>query len=262
MPYTLRFYVHLFFAVVDIAWLSNVSLQVDWLEVSVKTFVQWAVCYMSLTVTGISGAAGFTPVPVNCSMVQSSAVTNLDQRIEVAAAGFSVLPPQGKNWCAKSMASLGLSFLKAPVIVTVSKQSPSPDELFTVALQAVRFTGFAVGFPDFGFNTESPEHLKVAVDEMISTHIFFQFMTGINSSERRYQLVDSHSEVDRSLGASCVRFDAKCVPPVVILDRGGLCGFFLLSHGSRNNKGAASRCWWTSLVKAMSAGDFSERFVK
>ena len=78
-----------------------------------------------------------------------------------------------------------------------------------MVLQAVRFTGLAVGLPDFGFNTESPEYLKGAVDEMISTHIFSQFAGGIISAERRYQLVESHSLVDSSLDASCVRFDAK-----------------------------------------------------
>ena len=61
----------------------------------------------------------------------------------------------------------------------------------------------------FGFNTESPEQLKVAVDQMISMHIFSQFTGGISSAERRYQLLASHSSVDRSLDANCVRFDAK-----------------------------------------------------
>ena len=78
-----------------------------------------------------------------------------------------------------------------------------------MVLQAVRFTGLAVDLPDFGFNTESPEQLKVAVDQMISMHIFSQFIGGISSAERRYQLLESHSAVDRSLDASCVRFDAK-----------------------------------------------------
>ena len=75
--------------------------------------------------------------------------------------------------------------------------------------EAARFTGLAVGLPDFGFNTESPEQLKVAVDQMISMHIFSQFVGGISSAERRYQLLESHSSVDRSLDANCVRFDAK-----------------------------------------------------
>jgi hypothetical protein len=29
-----------------------------------------------------------------------------------------------------------------------------------------------VSFPDFGFNIGSPDQLKIAVDQMISTHIF------------------------------------------------------------------------------------------
>jgi ATP-dependent DNA ligase len=49
--------------------------------------------------------------------------------------------------------------------------------------------------------------LKVAVDQMISTHIFSQFTAGISAAERRYQLIKSHSAVDRSLDARCVRFD-------------------------------------------------------
>ena len=174
-----------------------------------KTYVHWAVCSLYLTVAAFCGAAGFTPIPFNCSMCESSLVTNLDQRIEVSASGFSVLPPQGENWCVKSLASQGLSFLKAPVSVAVFGQPSSPDELFPAVLQAVRFTGLAVGLPDFGFNTESPEQLKIAVDEMISMHIFSQFVGGISSAERRYQLLESHSLVDRSFDASCVRFDAK-----------------------------------------------------
>lgn len=174
-----------------------------------KTYVQWAVGSLYLTVAAFCGAAGFTPVPFNCSMAHGSLVTNLDQRIEVTATGFSVLPPQGENWCVKSLASQGLSFLKAPVSVAVFGQPSSPDELFPAVLQAIRFTGLAVGLPDFGFNIESPEQVKFAVDEMISMHVFSQFVGGISSAERRYQMLESHSQVDWSFGASCVRFDAK-----------------------------------------------------
>jgi len=174
-----------------------------------KTYVRWAVCSLYLTVAAFCSAAGFTPVPLNCSVLDSSLVTNVDKRIEVSAPGFSVLPPQGENWCVKSLASQGLSFLKAPVSGAIFGQSPSPDEFFQLSLTAIRFTGLAVDLPDFGFNTESPEQLKVAVDQMISMHIFSQFMGGISSAERHYQLLESHSLVDRSFGASCVRFDAK-----------------------------------------------------
>ena len=174
-----------------------------------RTYVRWAVCSLYVAVAAFCGAASFTPVPFNCSMLDSSPITNLNQRIEVSASGFSVLPPQGENWCVKSLASQGLSFVKAPVSGAIFGHSPSPDELFQLSLTAIRFTGLAVDLPDFGFNTESPEQLKVAVDQMISMHIFSQFTGGTSSAERRYQLLESHSAVDRSLDASCVRFDAK-----------------------------------------------------
>jgi hypothetical protein len=174
-----------------------------------KTCVQWAVGSLYLTVAAFCGAAGFTPVPFNCGTLQSSALTNLDQRIEVLPAGFSVLPPQGENWCVKSLASQELSFLKAPVSVAVFGQPSSPDELFPAVIQVIRFTGLAVGLPDFGFNIESPEQVKFAVDEMISMHVFSQFVGGISSAERRYHRLESHSQLDGSFGASCVRFDAK-----------------------------------------------------
>lgn len=93
--------------------------------------------------------------------------------------------------------------------VAVFGQPSSPNELFPALIQVTRFTGLAVGLPDFGFNIESPEQVKFAVDEIINMHVFSQFVGGISSAERRYQLLESHSQVDGSFGASCVRFDAK-----------------------------------------------------
>jgi len=174
-----------------------------------KPYLRWAVCSLYLTVAALCGAASFTPVPITCGQLGSSAITNLNQRMEVSVSGFSVLPPQGENWCVKSLASRELSFVKAPVSMPVFGGPSSPDELLPMALRAVRFTGLAVSFPDFGFNIESPDQLKIAVDQMISTHIFSQFTAGISTAERRYQLIESQSAVDRSLDASCVRFDAK-----------------------------------------------------
>src|SRR5262249_3581683 len=79
-----------------------------------RIYVRWAICSLYLTVAAFCDAAVFTPVPINCTMLDSSLVADLDKRIEVSASGFSVLPPQGENWCVKSMASKGLSFLKTP----------------------------------------------------------------------------------------------------------------------------------------------------
>ena len=124
------------------------------------------------------------------------------------------------------MAAKGLSFLKVPGSVAVFGQPRSPDDLLPAVLQAVRFTGVAVGLPDFGFETGSPEQLKIAVDQMIRIHVFSQFVGGLSSAERHYELLESHSILDTSLDANCVRFDAKveargyhkALPGIVVLN--------------------------------------------
>jgi hypothetical protein len=191
-----------------------------------RRYIRWIFSSLYLIIPSLCGAAVFTPIPFNCSVFDSSLVTNLDKRIEVSASGFSVLPPQGENWCVKSMAAKGLSFLKVPGSVAVFGEPRSPDDLLPAALQAARFTGVAVGLPDFGFKTESPEQLKVAVDQMINIHIFSQFVGGISSAERQYELLESHSILDTSFDANCVRFDAKveargfhkALPGIVVLN--------------------------------------------
>ncbi|HET8917492.1 MAG TPA: hypothetical protein VFN58_05565 [Candidatus Binatia bacterium] len=107
------------------------------------------------------------------------------------------------------MASPGFTFFKHPVNVEIPAQPPTPNDLFQVVLQTVRFMGVAVALPDFGTHYPSPDQLKVVVDELIGNHFFSQVVGGIGSAERRFQLVESHSAVDGSFGASCVRFDAK-----------------------------------------------------
>ena len=114
---------------------------------------------------------------------------------------------------------------------------------------------------DFGFNTKSPEQLKLAVDQMISTHIFSQFIAGITSAERHYRLLESHSEMDSSLGASCVRFDAKVearglnlAPPGVVV----VLGFIdnrLCAHPRPVS--SEKRLIWISIVEAYREGDQS-----
>jgi len=155
---------------------------------------------------GFCSAADSISIPLDCKGLQASGAGQ--QRIEVPASGFSVIPPQGENWCVRSMAS-GVTFLKHSASVEILAQPPAPNDLFQVALQAVRFTGMALALPEFGTEHPSPKQLKVVVDELISNHFFSQVVGGISSAERRFRLVDSHSAVDSSFSASCVRFDAK-----------------------------------------------------
>jgi len=119
----------------------------------------------------------------------------------------------------------GFFFFRHPASVEILAQPPSPNDLFQVMLQTVRFVGMALALPEFGTEHPSPDQLKVVVDELISNHFFSQVVGGISSAERRFQLVESHSAVDRSVGASCVRFDAKVAeegaflaPPDVVIN--------------------------------------------
>jgi len=165
------------------------------------------VCGLCLVLARFSSAADFISIPLNCKGLQASEAGQ--QRIQVSDSGFSVLPPQGENWCVRSMASQGFTFFKHPANVEISTQPPTPNDLFQVVLQTVRFMGIAVALPEFGTHHPSPDQLKVVVDDLISNHFFSQVVGGISSAERHFQLVDSHSATDGSLGASCVRFDAN-----------------------------------------------------
>jgi hypothetical protein len=172
-----------------------------------RRYVCWLVCALCLVFARFSSAADFISIPLDCKGLQASEAG--PQRIQVADSGFSVLPPQGENWCVRSMASKGFTFSKHPSSVEIPAPLPTPNDLFQVVLQTVRFMGIAVALPDFGTRYPSPDQLKVVVDELIGNHFFSQVVGGISSAERHFQLVDSHSATDGSLGASCVRFDAK-----------------------------------------------------
>src|SRR5262245_2820506 len=164
-------------------------------------------CGLCLVLARFSSAADSTSIPLDCKGLQASEAGQ--QRIQVADSGFSVLPPQGENWCVRSMASKGFTFSKHPASVEISAQPLTPNDLFQVVLQTVRFMGIAVALPEFGTHHPSPQQLKVVVDDLIANHFFSQVVGGISSAERHFQLLDSHSAMDGSLGASCVRFDAK-----------------------------------------------------
>jgi hypothetical protein len=170
-----------------------------------RKYVCALVCGLCLLFAGLCRAADSISIPLDCKGLQGSAVGK--QRIEAPVSGFSVLPPRGENWCVSQMAS-GFFFFKHPARVEIPAQPPSPDNLFQVILQTVRFMGMALALPEFGTAHPSPEQLKAVVNELISNHFFAQVVGGISSGERRFQLVESRSVIDRSYGASCVRFDA------------------------------------------------------
>jgi hypothetical protein len=222
----------------------------------VKTHACWLVCGLCLALAGICSAADSISIPLNCKGLQASGAGQ--QRIEVAAAGFSVIPPQGENWCVRSTAS-GFTFFKHPASVEIPAQPPTPDDLFQVVLQTVRFMGIAVALPEFGTHHPSPDQLKVVVDELISNHFFSQVVGGISSAERRFQLVESDSTVDGSLGASCVRFDAKVAEQGAYLAPSGvviILHFFnnlVCAHPQPTS--ATSSLVWIGFVEVYREGD-------
>jgi hypothetical protein len=188
----------------------------------VRRYICGVVCGLCLVFAGFCSAADSISIPLDCRGLKASAVGQ--QRIDVPVSGFSVLPPEGENWCVSPMAS-GFFFFKHPASVELLAQPPSDSDLFQVVLQTVRFMGMALALPEFGTEHPSPDQLKVVVDELISHHFFSQVVGGVSSAERRFQLVKSHSAIERSYGASCVRFDAKVAeqgaylaPPDVVMN--------------------------------------------
>jgi hypothetical protein len=159
------------------------------------------------------------------------------------------------------MASQGFTFFKHPASVEIPARPPSPNDLFQVVLQTVKFMGLAVTLPAFGTEHPSPKQLKVVVDELISNHFFSQVVGGISSAERRFQLVESDSAVDGSLGASCVRFDAKVAelgaflaPPDVAIN---LNFFKNLVCAHPQPTSAKSSLVWIGFVEVYREGDQS-----
>jgi hypothetical protein len=77
-----------------------------------KRYVPWLVCGLCLVLAGFCSAADSVSIPLDCKGLQASGAG--EQRIQVADSRFSVLPPQGENWCVRSMASQGVHFLQTP----------------------------------------------------------------------------------------------------------------------------------------------------
>ena len=223
------------------------------------THVCWMLCGLCLLLASLSSAADFISIPLDCKGLQASEAGQ--QRIQVADSGFSVLPPQGENWCVRSMASQGFTFSKHPASVEISAQPPTPNDLFQVVLQTVRFMGIAVALPEFGTHHPSPQQLKVVVDDLITNHFFSQVVGGISSAERHFQLVDSRSTTDGSFGASCVRFDAKVeelgayLAPADVVINLNFVSNFVCAHPQPTS--ANSSLVWIGFIEAYREGDQS-----
>src|SRR6267142_1385313 len=101
-------------------------------ERKMKTHLNCAVFTLCLSLAVCCEAADSTPITINCDTLQSSPVTNLEQRIEIAAPGFSILPPRGELGCYRLMSSQGVSFFKIP---QSRKAFDGPPSLETAVLR-------------------------------------------------------------------------------------------------------------------------------
>lgn len=142
-----------------------------------KTHLNCAVFTLCLSLAVCCEAADSTPI--NCDTLQSSPVTNLEQRIEIAASGFSVLPPRGELWCYRLMSSQGVSFFK---ILQLRKAFDGPPSLETAVLRLSGAMAMSLkGLWDFG-NPQSPDELKSLVSVLINEHLFSQISAGVLSA--------------------------------------------------------------------------------
>jgi hypothetical protein len=172
-----------------------------------KTYLNFVVYSLCFTVAVCCDAADFEPITVNCDTLRSTAVTNLDQRLEIGVQGFSVLPPQGEHWCYRSMVS-GVSFFKVHKSENGFERPPSHAELAALHM----FGAIAMslgGFGKFGTKIQTPDELKTLVDRLISEHLFSQILGGVLSAEHRFQLLESNVAINSSLEAICVRFATR-----------------------------------------------------
>jgi hypothetical protein len=137
-----------------------------------------------------------------------SSVAKLEQRIEIIAHGFSVLPPQGERWCYRLLASSGVSFFKIPKLEWPSERPPSLEEFVAGRL----FSAIAVslkGLRDVDGQIQHPDDLKALVDSLIREQVFSQFTTGLSSVDHRFRLLESNLTSETYAGAICARFDAR-----------------------------------------------------
>jgi hypothetical protein len=233
--------------------------EINYGSCDMRKYICGVVCGLCLVVAGFSSAADTQTIPLDCKGLQASEAGL--QRIQETDSGFSVLPPQGENWCVRSMASQGFTFFKHPPSVEISTQPPTPNDLFQVVLQTVRFMGIAVALPEFGTHHPSPQQLKVVIDDLIANHFFSQVVGGISSAERHFQLVDSNSAKDGSFGASCVHFDAKVeelgayLAPADVVINLNFVGNLVCAHPQPTS--ANSSLVWIGFIEVYREGDQS-----
>jgi hypothetical protein len=220
-----------------------------------KPDLRWAIYFLCFTVAVCCDAAESAPITLNCETLQTSAVTDLGQRVEIVAHGFSILPPQGQGWCYRAMASAGGSFFKVPKFEKGFASLSSPDQIAALHVFSTIALSLA-GLRDFGAKIKSPEELESVVNLLITEHLFSQIINGVQSAEHRFRLLESNIVSDTSLGALCVKFNAKVeergnvqAPGLIFLSN--LAGNVVCLHPTATN----SDLIWIGFVERYVQGD-------
>jgi hypothetical protein len=166
-----------------------------------------AISFLCLTIASSGFTADLMTARRECVKLQGLAVDKLEQRFEISAHGFSVLPPQGERWCYRLLKTSGVSFFKIPTFKNLIEGRPSRDEVVNARLFfaiAMSLKGFVNEASDF----QSSDELIALVKGWLSEHLFSQIIDGVRTAEHRYRLLESNVVKDSYSGASCVRFDA------------------------------------------------------
>jgi hypothetical protein len=173
-----------------------------------RAYICTAVFCLYLTAPAFCSAADVMPIVPDCKMLQSSAATKREQRIEIVAPGFSILPPQGERWCYRFLTSFGVSFFKIPPSASPLDRPPSLEEVVATRM----FSAIAVslkGLLGEGVQIQNADDLKTFVDGLIRENLFSQVLTGLSSGEHRFRLLESKVEIRSFSSALCVRFDTR-----------------------------------------------------
>jgi hypothetical protein len=172
-----------------------------------KICLNFAVCVLCLTEAICCDAAGFMPPALDCDKLEYSAVINPEKPFEIAAQGFSVLPPKGEGWCYRLFATAGIGFFKIPEFEKISGRLPTRDEFAKLHI----FSGLAMtlkGLAGVDTPIQNPEELKTLVGALIREHLFTQMSVGIATAEHRFRLLESNVVTENDANRTCVRFEA------------------------------------------------------
>jgi hypothetical protein len=163
----------------------------------------------SLIACALAGCAPMTrgPIRIGCTEAHMQPLPPGMQRLTFE--GFSVLPPQGDNWCIEHLdKKTGVAFGTSPLIGQVLTQRPPEAELYHT------FAAMAFVAQVEGEAVNTPAQLRDFVNRWLHAGQPGRFSAGkmilVASpvAAPRFTLVNSSVVIDEPTGGNCIRFDA------------------------------------------------------